>query len=510
MPDLDEKDTSSLSAAAPTLEPARATGEFRWPAERPGEPAPRVPGPGRPIGWRRRIRLLVAAIGITLGIALLLAPTPAGLNPAGKASFAVFVISTTLWITSLIPLGITGLLAIALLALLGALKPADAYAAFGNSAVFFILCVFILAAAIIHTGLSKRLALFFLQQFQRGPFTLAGGIMVTAAFLTIWMPNQATAAMLFPITIELAHSMRLRAGVSQYGKVIFLALAWGAKIGSNASYLGSARAPLALALLERTFGHTITFTQWVVAACPVVILGLGAGLVVLRFTSRLEPLDMVSARRAIADEVMALGAFGSRQLRVAMIMLLTIIAWIFLAKYLDRTAVALLAAVAMFATGILKWSDLEGYIQWGIVLMYGGAIAIGEAIDRSGAAKWLVAHLTSDLHVSPFAALAGLAILSAALAEVMSNAAAVAVILPLAFSVSAHFGISPVAIVLTSCIGAGVAFTLPISSSPNTIVYSSGYVRMRDMMFAGSIMTLILLAIVLLTAKLFWPLIGIS
>ena len=218
---------------------------------------------------------------------------------------------------------------------------------------------------------------------------------------------------------------------------------------------------------------------------------------------------MVSARRAIADEVTALGSFGSRQVRVAVIMLLTIIAWIFLAKYLDRTAVALLAAVAMFAAGILKWSDLEGYIQWGIVLMYGGAIAIGEAIDRSGAAKWLVAHLTNGLHVSPFAALAGLAVLSAALAEVMSNAAAVAVILPLAFSVSGHFGVSPSAMVLTSCIGAGVAFTLPISSSPNTIVYSSGYVRMRDMMFAGSIMTLILLTILLLTAKLFWPVIGI-
>jgi solute carrier family 13 (sodium-dependent dicarboxylate transporter), member 2/3/5 len=491
------------------LEPARATGEFRWPAERPGEPALKAPGPGRPTGWHRRIRLLVAALGIGMGIALLVAPTPAGLSPAGKASFAVFVISTTLWITGLLPLGVTGLLAVALLALLGGLRPPDAYAAFGNSAVFFILCVFILAAAIIHTGLSKRLALLFLQQFQRGPYTLAAGIMVTAAFLTVWMPNQATTAMLFPITIELAHTMRLRAGVSQYGKVIFLALAWGAKIGSNASYLGSARAPLALALLERTYGHTITFGQWVVAAAPVVVLGLGAGLAMLRLTSRLEPLDMASARRAIADEVVALGSFGSRQVRVAAIMLLTIIAWIFLAKYVDRTAVAVLAAVAMFATGVLKWSDLEGYIQWGIVLMYGGAIAIGEAIDRSGAATWLVAHLTHGLHVSPFVTLAGLAILSAALAEVMSNAAAVAVILPLAFSLSGRFGVSPAALVLTSCIGAGVAFTLPISSAPNTIVYSSGYVRMRDMMFAGSLMTLILLTILLLMAKLYWPWVGI-
>jgi sodium-dependent dicarboxylate transporter 2/3/5 len=241
----------------------------------------------------------------------------------------------------------------------------------------------------------------------------------------------------------------------------------------------------------------------------VVILGLGAGLALLRLTFRAEPVEIASARRVIAEAVEALGSLGSRQARVAVVMTLTIAAWILLAGHVDRAAVAIVAAVSMFALGVLQWGDLEGYIQWGIVLMYGGAIAIGEAIDHSGAATWLVGHLVGGLHISPFAALAGLAIVSVLLSEVMSNAAAVAVVLPLAFSLSSSLALSPTAMVLTSSIGAGLAFTLPISSAPNTIVYSSGYVRMRDMMFAGSLMTLVMLCVLLAVAGLYWPWIGI-
>src|SRR5690606_5188190 len=139
---------------------------------------------------------------------------------------------TALWISNAIPIGITGLLAVALLGLSGAMTPAEAFAAFGNSAVFFILGVFIIAAALMRTGLSKRCALLFLSRFGSTPHGLATGMMLAAACATMWMPAQATAAMLFPIAFELARAMRLRPGASPYGKVLFLSLAWGAMIGS--------------------------------------------------------------------------------------------------------------------------------------------------------------------------------------------------------------------------------------------------------------------------------------
>lgn len=494
---------STPAAAEPGTPPAP---EFRWPAEREDAAAavPRIPQTAE-----RRLRWMAALAGIAIAAAIYVAPTPAGLTPEGKAAFAVFAACVTLWVTNALPIGVTGLLAIALLGLTGGMEPAEAYAAFGNASVFFILAVFILAAGIIHSGLSKRLALAFLSRFQRGPYTLAAGLMATATFLTVWMPAQATAAMLFPITLEIARAAKLRAGPSAYGRVLFLSLAWGAMIGSNASMLGSARAPLALGLLESGFGTTITFADWIAAAAPIVVIGLLVGAVVLRLGFPREAVELSAARSVIADGVASLGSIGPRQTGVAIIMGLTLIAWIFFGGSVDRAAVALLAVAAMFATGILRWQDLEGYVQWGIVLMYGGAIAVGVAIHGSGAADWLVGGIVRDAHVPPYVALAGLAILGVLLSEVMSNAAAVAVLLPLAFTLAAPLGLTPTAIVLTTCIGTGLAFTLPISSAPNTIAFASGYVRMRDMMLVGSVMTAAQLAILLLVAWLYWPRLGI-
>ena len=485
---------------------APAEAEFRWPEERADAAVavPRIPPTAE-----RRLRWVAALVGIAIAAAIQLAPVPAGLTAEGKSAFAVFAACVTLWVTNALPIGVTGLLAVALLSLSGGLPPGEAYAAFGNSSVFFILAVFILAAGIIHSGLSKRMALAFLRRFQRGPYTLAAGMMVTAAFLTVWMPAQATAAMLFPITLEIAGAARLRAGSSPYGRVLFLSLAWGAMIGSNASMLGSARAPLALGLLESGFGTTITFAAWLAASAPVVLAGLLLGAVVLRFGFPREPVELGAARTVIADGVAALGRIGPRQTSVAVIMACTLIAWIFFGGAVDRAAVALLAAAAMFATGILRWQDLEGYVQWGIVLMYGGAIAVGVAIHSTGAADWLVGGFVREVQVPPYVAVAGLAILGVLLSEVMSNAAAVAVILPLAFTLAAPLGLTPTAIVLTTCIGTGLAFTLPISSAPNTIAYASGYVRMRDMLLVGSVMTAAQLAILLLVAWLYWPRLGI-
>ena len=481
---------------------------FRWPSERPAperERLPRIVSPSP----ARRLRLGVAAAGVVLATAIYLVPSPEGLAVEGKAAFAVFVACIALWITNALPIGVTGLLAVALLAVTGGLEPAEAYAAFGNSAVFFILGVFIFAAGIIQSGLSKRMALAFLQRFQRGPYTLAAGMMLTAAFLTVWMPAQATAAMLFPITVEIARAAKLEKGSSPYGRVLFLSAAWGAMIGSNASMLGSARAPLALGLLEEGFGTTIGFDAWIAASGPVVVLGLIVGLLVLRFAYRTEAVELGAARSVIAEGVAALGSMGPRQARVAIVTAATIAAWILLGGVIDRAAVALLAAVAMFAVGVLRWNDLEGYVQWGIVLMYGGAIAVGVAIDRTGAAEWLVSGLLDGVRLPPYVAIAGLALLMVALSEVMSNAAAVAVLLPLAFTLTGPLGLTPTAMVLTTCIGAGLAFTLPISSAPNTLAYSSGYVGMRDMMLVGSVMTAVQISILMLVAWLYWPMLGL-
>ncbi|MGH7501724.1 MAG: SLC13 family permease [Longimicrobiales bacterium] len=489
------------------VQQAGQTSLFEWPEDRP-EDESAVARRGVVRGGISSLRRVLAVVGCAMGLAVVAIPSPAGLDPAGKASFAVFVIAVTLWVTQVLPIGVTGLLAVALLAVLGALEPAEAYAAFGNPAVFFILSVFIMAGALIHSGLSKRMALLFLRRFAGSPFGLTAGTMFVAAFMTIWMPNQATAAMLFPITLEIARAAKLPAGRSGYGRILFLALAWGAMIGANASILGSARVPLALELYEQRFASTITFVQWAIASAPVVILGVVVGLFVLRGSMKPEKIDLRGAQQAIEESVRRLGPMGPVQWRVAAVMLVTVAAWIFLNGQIDRAAIAVFGAVSMFALGTIRWNDLDGYIQWGIVLMYGGAIAVGVAIDRTNAASWLVSGLFDRVTLPPVVVLAGLAALSVMLSEIMSNAAAVAVLLPLAFTLTDITGISPAVMVLTTCFGAGMAFTLPISSAPNTIAYASGYVGMRNMVVTGSIMSIAQLALLLLVQWLYWPLLG--
>jgi sodium-dependent dicarboxylate transporter 2/3/5 len=448
--------------------------------------------------------------GLLGAVGLYLAPAPAGLAEPGKAAFAIFLGCTTLWITSAIPVGITGLLAVALLAITGAMPAPDVFAAFGSSAVFFILGVFILAAALIRSGLSKRIALEFLVHFGGSPRRLATGMMLIAMLLTVFMPAQAAVAMLFPIAFELAHAMRLAPGASRYGTVLFLSLAWGAMVGSNASFLGSTRAPLALGLLWTTHGATISFAEWLLAAFPVVALGILTLPLILTIAFRAEPVDATAAHASLETAVAALGPMGRLQVKVAAVTLATVLAWITIGgRRVDFAVIALLGAAAMFAVRALSWEDLEGHVHWNVLLMYGGAIALGVAIDRAGVARWVATGTLGDARVPPLVAVVGLAVATIVLSEFMSNVAAVAVMLPLGFSLSEPLGIPPTALVLSTSIGAGLAFTLPISSAPNTIAFASRYVGVTDFVRAGTMMTALSVAILIVVAALWWPLIGV-
>jgi sodium-dependent dicarboxylate transporter 2/3/5 len=496
----------------PSEKPANAnSGEFLWPEDRPEQPS-RAGILLRPLprdfpSW---VRIILVAFGIVFALRIYLGPTPSGLSPAGQSAGAVFLICTVLWVTNVLPLGITGLLAIALLGLTGALTPADAFAAFGNSAVFFILGVFILAAALVRSGLSKRCALLLLSHFGRSPATFATGMMLTAALMTVFMPAQATAAMLFPIALEVTRAMQLRAGSSVYGKVLFLSLAWGAMVGSNASFLGSTRAALALGMLRKNYEVSITFATWMMAAVPLVILGAVAAAVILRFSFRHEAVDFSAARNVLQLSVAELGRARWNEWRVGFVMVITVFVWVFFGGRVDLAAIALVGACAMFVIGALKWEDLEGRIYWNVILMYGGAIALGVAIDRSGSAQWLIMRTFGDVALSPFVAIAGLAVFTLLLSEFMSNAAAVAVMLPLAFSIGDRLGVSPVTLVLTTSFAAGLDFALPISSAPNTIAFASGYLRISDFLRTGTIMTIASILILLAVVRFWWPLIGIN
>ncbi len=490
----------------PRLEP----GAFRWPAERPpfgAEFGFRTKPPERSWEWWAQRAGLAA--GVLLAAWIYLGPVPGGLAREGKDALAVFVLCTTLWITNWLPYGVTGLTGIALLALTRAIPPADAYAAFGSKAIFFLLGIFVIAGALVETGLSKRCALFFLRRFEASPDRFAVGMLLAGAFGTIWMPSQATVAMLFPIAMEVLESLRVSPRDSPYARLVLFSLGWGAIIGSNASFLGSSRASLALGMLQR-YGESISFSQWMLAAAPLVVLGLAVTPFALRLTIPRERVEFTTARQVLEHSVATLGPMRGREYRTLGILLLTVAAWVFLGeRRVDLAVISLLGAAAVFVFRVATWQQVERHVYWNIILMYGGAIALGSALERSGAAAWILMPIVRHGAISPFVTVAGTALVALVLSEFVSNAAALTVVLPLSFAIGSHSGVSPVALTFATSFGAGLDFMFPMSTAPNTIIFASGYLRPRHFLSAGLVMTAASIALLLLVIRFWWPIVGV-
>jgi sodium-dependent dicarboxylate transporter 2/3/5 len=240
-----------------------------------------------------------------------------------------------------------------------------------------------------------------------------------------------------------------------------------------------------------------------------VVIGLAVGFLILRVVFPREPVDMAAARRSIDASVAELGPMRARHAHVITVVLGTVAAWIGLGDRVDLAAIALVGVALLFAAGALRWAELDGYVHWGIVLMYGGAIALGVAVERTGAGAFLASRVFDGAALGPYAVLAAVIILTVLLTEVMSNAAAVAVMLPLAFGLVDRTGVPPAAIVLACSMAAGLDFTFPFSSAPSSIVYGGGYLRMRDLLRAGTLMTVAQIALLLAVARFWWPVVGV-
>lgn len=465
----------------------------------------------------RSIKIGILSVALLAAGALIVGPlwiTPDGLPDdrleSAQRVVAIFIVCMSLWLTNFIPLAATGLLAIALLPVLNVLPEKEAFALFGNQALFFMLGVFLLAAAMISTGLSKRLTLIFLHRFDRTPEQLVLGILLTSAFLALWMPEHAVAAMIFPIVVEICDTLELRKGKSQYAKKLFLALAWGSIIGGVGTILGGARAPLALEFLNNFAGRQITFAAWAAASAPIVVIMLVVAWVVLRRTLKCDVDSIRAATRMLDDRVRRLGAMSGREWRLAVLGIATIVSWIFLGHDVGLGVIAVMSAALLFVFKIADWRQIQDYVNWGVLIMYGGAVALGTAIHRTNAFEWLVQQGLGDAKVPPLLILALMGTTAIILTEGISNSAAVAILLPIGYSLCEAASIDPITMTLAVTIPAGLAFSLPISSPPNAICFSAGYYTIRDVARRGIVMSAAALVVFLLTMTFYWPMLNLG
>jgi sodium-dependent dicarboxylate transporter 2/3/5 len=453
---------------------------------------------------------VIIAVSLILLFVIATLPTPEGLTPEGQRVIAIFVMAILLWATAALPLSVTGILVIAALPLLGAVDEKTAYSLFGNRAVFFILGAFILAAAMMKTGLSMRLSLQVLNRFGGSPSKLILGVLLTSASMAFIMPEHAVAAIMFPVVLGIARALELEPLRSKYGTLLFLSLAWGSVIGGIATLLGGARNPLAIGLLSEYYGMDITFFEWMKIATPVTVVMLVIAYAVLVGFFGIDISDVSKARAVLQKDLRKSGRISREEKRVAVVMAITLFSWVFLGQKIGLANIALLASVLLFALGVMDWKDVEDYVNWGVILMYGGAIALGSALVSTGAVQWLADSLLMNRELTPLSFLLVLSLLSIFLTEGVSNTATVAIVLPLGFSIGEALGISPIATVFIVALPSGLAFTLPIATPPNAIAYSSGYYEIADVIKPGLMLNILSWIVFIALALIYWPRIGLN
>jgi solute carrier family 13 (sodium-dependent dicarboxylate transporter), member 2/3/5 len=453
---------------------------------------------------------ILAISGIVLSLIILVLPVSQGLSIEGKNAFAVFVLCLTLWVTNIIPMAITSLLGIALIPLLGVLDVEKSFSLFGNKALFFILGSLILAAGIHKTGLGIRITYIILSHFNGYPRRLIIGVLITAGILSCIMPEHAVAALLFPIVLQIAESLELKPLESNLGKALFLSLAWGSVIGGITTYLGGARNILAVDILGKNYGINITFFEWIKLSLPISVSIMFIAYFLIMYNFKPEIENTTGARKRLKEMMYKNGGLSWNEKKLIIILILVISLWLFFSYIINIAITAILGGVSIIILKIVNWSDIEDYLNWGIILMYGGAIVVASSLNLTGAAEWLSGCIFSNILLSPFEFTVLITMLTIILTEGISNVAAVAIILPLAFSWGDLININPVAITLLIALSGGLAFCLPMGTPPNAIAFSAAYYRISDVARVGIILNILSWVILLFISKFYWPIYGIS
>ena len=455
-------------------------------------------------------RYILLALFFSVFAVLLGLEGPNDLSPEGYKVLCLFILCVSLWSTNLIPLSITSLLAIASVPLLGIMDASQAYSYFGNKAVFFILGVFILSAAMIACGLSTRISIWIMEHWSGTPGQLVTSIYCFAAFSSCFMSEHAVAVILFPVIHEIAQSLNLKRDNSVFGKSMYFAMAWGCIIGGAMTVLGGGRVLLGVEMLEKaTAGQqTLGILQYTKLSFPLVILLLAGGWVALKvlFPSDIQNIDQ--ARKALKQKATVMGKLTFQEKGIALVMGATLFCWFGYGDQLGVANIAIISIVLLFVLNLITWKMVEAHINWAIVLMYGGAICLGEVMSESGAALWLAEQIFSGLIESSVVFLLVIALLSTLFTTFMSNSAVIAILLPTAISMSPAYGISPALATMTVILPSNFAFILPIATPASALAYSSRFLNLKEMIWSGSILSLMGLVFYLFLLMFYWPMIG--
>ena len=434
---------------------------------------------------------------------------PEGLNPQANAVLASTIWIAIWWITEAIPIAVTALLPIVLFPLTGGLELSETTASFGHKYVFLYVGGFIIAIAIQKWNLHKRIALNIINFIGTNVVNIILGFMVATAFMSMWISNTATAVMMLPIAMAIVTQLR----------AIMLGIAYSASIGGVATLIGTPPNLVLAGVVEETFGYEITFAQWFKFGFPIsIVLLFLCWKYLTSFAFKFKQKAFPGGRAEISKQLRALGQISYEEKLVAIVFALTAFAWVtrdFLLKLvvpaIDDTIIAMISAVIIFLLPtknkkrrLLNWEEAVK-LPWGILLLFGGGMALAAGFKDSGLALWIGTQMTLLDGVSLFLLLFILIASVNFLTEITSNLATTAMLLPVLYPMAMTIDVHPFILMVSATVAASCAFMLPVATPPNAVVFGSGYLRIPDMVRVGIWMNLLSIILLSLIVYFFLP-----
>jgi sodium-dependent dicarboxylate transporter 2/3/5 len=438
-------------------------------------------------------RGLALGLGVAGAAAVGVACSLSGLSSAVSWTAATTVLCATWWIFEPIPIPATSLVPFALLPLVGVLDHERVAASYGHTLILLLLGGFILSTAMERSGAHRRLALGLarLLQSRAGhttPRRLVLGFMLAAAFASMWISNAATTLVLVPIALAALERTRDEGTAA----AVLLGVCYAASIGGLGTPIGTPPNLLFMASYAQVSGSEITFLDWMRIGVPVVVLLVPAAFLLL--TRRLPSAPLPG--------LVPLGPWTTAERRVLFVFLLTALAWVTRAapsggwqgllglETPGDATVALAAVVALFllpdgrGERLLDWKSATA-IPWGILLLFGGGLALAEAFHSSGLSALIGARVAALAGVPVLFLIGAVCLAVTFLTEVTSNTATVALLMPLLASTATSAGLDPAHLMLPAALSGSCAFMLPVATAPNAIVFGTGRVSTAHMARTG-------------------------
>ena len=444
-----------------------------------------------------RTRLFGLIGGLLTFIVMLALPAPAGMETTAWHVAAMTVLMAIWWMTEALPLTVTALLPFLLVPAFGVMDANAIAKEYYSPILFLILGGAFLALAIERVGLHRRLALALLKRAAPTATGLLFAFMAATALLSMFISNTSTTLIMVPIALAVVRAGGIREGETEgFAGAVMMGIAFAASIGGLGTLVGSPTNAIAAGLIEKALGLRISFLDWMIYGVPVVLLATPAALFIIARVQRLSAhaFDGQGAAAALGKQAI----WSTAERRVVPVFLLVFLAWVaqpWLEPLLPKGAltdgtIAIAGSLLLFVlpdgTGrpLLVWKEADR-APWGVIMMFGGGLALAAAITASGLAAWLGAVL-APLGSIPTIALAAIIVaLTILITEFASNVATASGIMPVLAALIAATGVDPILLALPVAMAASWGFMLPSGTGPNALAWATDHIALPRMLKAG-------------------------